>query len=74
MRENRTYGSEGGESAMVAPLPLSKESSSQDRRSQSGTNRIDRGRGAIIADSPPSEPYVRFSRIRLSSQHLLQRD
>jgi hypothetical protein len=24
MRENRTYGSEGGESVMVAPLPLSR--------------------------------------------------
>jgi hypothetical protein len=27
---------------------------------------FDRGRGATITDSPPSEPYVRFSRIRLS--------
>ena len=28
----------------------------------------DRGREARLPGSPPSEPYVRFSRIRLSSQ------
>ena len=33
-----------------------------------GAVTFDRGREARLPGSPPSEPHVRFSRIRLSSQ------
>jgi hypothetical protein len=69
MRGNRTYGSEGGAAETSRPsLGLEDVRKALTAPVAHGASH-DRGRdGRLVSAAPPSEPYVRFSRIRLSGQ------